>query len=150
LDAAVISAISGLAGAAIGGATSASTSMISERIKERRGAKESSWNRRELLYNKFIAATAKSYADALSQERDDPNALMKLYALVAKMRLVAPRSVIAAAEAATINVQKTYESPNRSLRQIHIFSAGGDVDPLLNFSQACRKDLEISKDSLLR
>jgi hypothetical protein len=111
---------------------------------------ENSWHRRESLYNKFIAATAERYANALTQESDDPNALMKLYALVGKMRLIVPESVIAAAEAATINVQKAYEAPNRSLRQIHIFSAEGDVDPLLDFSKACREDLKISREILLR
>jgi hypothetical protein len=150
MDAAIISALSGLAGAAIGGGTSAASSMFSERIKDQRSAANNSWTRRERLYNKFIAAAAGHLADALSHERDDPGAIMELYALVAKIRLISPQSVVAAAEAATLVVQKTYEAPNRSLRQINIFSASGDVDPLLAFSDACRNDLEITRESLLR
>jgi hypothetical protein len=150
MDVAIISALSGLAGAAIGGATSAATSMFSERIKDQRSAANTSWRRRARLYNKFIAASAKHLADALSHERDDPGALMELYALVARMRLISPQSVVAAAEAATIVVQKAYEAPNRSLRQLNIFSASGDADPLLAFSEACRNDLEITNESLLR
>jgi hypothetical protein len=150
MDVAIISALSGLGGAAIGGATSAATSMFSERIKDQRTATGTSWTRRERLYNKFIAASARHLADALSHERDDPGAIMKLYALVAKMRLISPKSVVAAAEAALIVVQKTYEAPNRTLRQLNIFSASGDADPLLAFSEACRKDLDITRESLLR
>ena len=56
---------------------------------------------------------------------------------------------VAAAEAATIVVQKTYEAPNRSLRQLNIFSATGDSDPLLAFSEACRKELRTLKPSTM-
>jgi hypothetical protein len=150
MDSAVISAISGLAGAMIGGATSAASSILGERVKDRRNAANVSWKRREHLYNQFIEAAASKFADALSHERDDAGSLMELYALVAKMRLISPHPVVAAAEAATINVQAAYEAPNRSLRQIHIFSADHDVDPLLAFSEACREDLEISREGSLR
>jgi hypothetical protein len=150
MDPAIISALSGLMGAAIGGATSASTSMFSERIKVKRNAVHSSWLRREHLYNEFIAVTAKHLADALSHESDDPGALMELYALVAKIKLISPQSVVAAAEAVTVHVQKTYEAPNRSLRQLNFFSASTDADPLIAFSEACRIDLDISRESMLR
>jgi len=150
MELAIISAISGLAGAAIGGATSTTTAVFSEQVKNRRVAADSSWKRREHLYNEFISATAKHMADALGHERDDPAAVMELYALVAKIRLICPQSVVAAAEAATILVQNTYEAPNRSLRQLSIFSATGDSDPLLAFSEACRRDLQISRESLSR
>jgi hypothetical protein len=150
MDPAIISALSGLMGAAIGGATSASTSMFSERIKVKRNALHSSWLRREHLYNEFIAVTAKHLADALSHESDDPGALMELYALVAKIKLISPQSVVAAAEAVMVHVQKTYEAPNRSLRQLSFFSASNDADPLIAFSEACRIDLDISRESMLR
>jgi hypothetical protein len=150
MDTAVISAISGLAGAAIGGATSTTSAIFSERVKNRRLSADGSWTRREQLYNEFISATAKHMADALGHERDDPAAVMELYALVAKIRLICPQSVVVAAEAATIVVQKTYEAPNRSLRQLSIFSATGDSDPLYAFSEACRTDLQISRESLSR
>ena len=150
MDAAVISALAGLAGAAIGGGTSAASSVFSERVRDRRTAASTSWKRRERLYNKFIAAAATHLADALSHERDDPSAVMELYALVAKIRLISPQSVVAAAEAATIVVQKTYEAPNQSLRQLNIFSASGDADPLLAFSEACRKDLDKTREGLMR
>jgi hypothetical protein len=150
MDPAIISAFSGLMGAAIGGATSASTSMFSERIKGRRNSARSSWLRREHLYNEFIAAGAKHLAVALSHESDDPAALMELYSLVAKMKLISPQSVVAAAEAFAVHVQKTYEAPNRSLRQLNIFSPSNDADPLLAFSEACRTDLDITRESLLR
>jgi hypothetical protein len=143
MDAALISAFSGLAGAIIGGVTSTTSSVFGERVKDRRSTAEDSWKRREHLYNEFISAASTHLADALTHERDDPGALMQLYSLVASMRLISPSSVVAAAEAVTLNLQRTYEAPNRSLRQLQIFSKDPDGDPLLAFSQAGRDDLRV-------
>jgi len=150
MDAAVISALSGLAGAAIGGATSAFSSVLSEITKERRKTAEGAFNRRERVYIEFIKEAADHFVDALTRDSDDPKELVSLYALIARMRLGSPDPVVDAAEAVVMNLQKAYAAPTRSLREIHFFSEGGDLDPLLEFSEACSKDLETSKASLLR
>ena len=150
MDAAIISALSGLAGAAIGGATSAFSSVLSEVTKNRRKTAEDLFNRRVRAYDDFIKEAADHYVDALTHESDDPQALVSLYALIAIMRLGSPREVVRAAEAVMFNLQKVYEAPNRTLSQINLYSKGGETDPLLEFSEACRKDLELSKASLLR
>jgi hypothetical protein len=150
MDAAIISALSGLAGAAIGGATSAFSSVLSEVTKNRRKTAEDLFNRRVKVYDDFIKEAAEHYVDALTRESDDPKALVSLYALVAIMRLGSPREVVMAAEAVMVDLRKVYEAPNRTLSQISMYSEGGDADPLLGFSGAARKDLESSKASLLR
>jgi hypothetical protein len=150
MDVAIISALSGLAGAAIGGATSAFSSVLSELTKDRRKATEVSYNRRHQVYTEFIKEAANHFADALSRQADDPKELVSLYALVARMRLGSPQSVVTAAEAVIVNLQSAYEAPTRSLREIHIFSKDGETDPLLEFSEACRRDLEETKAGQLR
>jgi hypothetical protein len=150
MDAAIISALSGLAGAAIGGGTSAFSSVLSEITKDRRKTAENSFNRREQVYIEFIKEAADHFGDALTRESDDPKGFVSLYALIARMRLGSPHQVVDAAEAVILNLQKAYAAPTRSLSQVHIFSKGGEPDPLLEFSEACRKDLESSRASLLR
>ena len=150
MDAAVISALSGLAGAAIGGATSAFTSVLSEVTKNRRKTAEDLFNRRVRVYYDFIREAADHYVDALTRESDDPKALVSLFSLMAIMRLRSPREVVAAAESVMVNLRKVYESPNQTLSQINMYSKGGDTDPLLEFSEAARVDLESSQASLLR
>jgi len=150
MDAAVISALSGLAGAAIGGATSAFTSVLSEVTKNRRKTAEDLFNRRVRVYDDFIREAADHYVDDLTRESDDPKALVSLFSLMAIMRLRSPREVVAAAESVMVNLRKVYESPNRTLSQINMYSKGGDTDPLLEFSEAARVDLESSQASLLR
>ena len=146
MDSAIISAMSGLAGAAIGGATSAFSSVLSELTKERRKTAEDSFNRREQVYTEFIKESADHFFDALSREADDPKELVSLYALVARMRLGSPDKVVSAAEAVIVTLQKAYQAPTRSLREVHIFAKDGETDPLLEFSRASREDLT----SLLR
>ena len=148
MDAAIISALSGLAGAAIGGATSVASSLMSELTKDRRKTAEDSFKRRELVYIAFIKEAADHFADALSRMADDPKELVSLYALVARMRLGAPQTVVAAAEAVILNLQDAYEAPTRTLREVHIFSKDGETDPLLEFSEACRADLESTQARL--
>jgi hypothetical protein len=148
MDAAIISALSGLAGAAIGGATSAFSSVLSEITKDRRKTAETSFNRRERVYIDFIKEAADHFVDALTRESDDPKGFVSLYALIARMRLGSPDQVVDAAEAVIVNLQKAYAAPTRSLSQVHIYSKGGEPDPLLEFSEACRKDLESGKASL--
>ena len=149
MDVAIVSAMSGLAGAAIGGATSAWSSLLSQVTIDRRKFRELFWDRRTTLYNDFIGEAAKHLADALTHQRDDPADLVQLYALVARMRLVSPKPVVEAAEAVTVSVHKMYEAPNRPLNKVHIFADGRKSDPLLAFSEACRHDLDHSKARLL-
>src|SRR5262245_43923860 len=129
MDPAIISAVSGLAGAAIGGATSAMSSVMSEATKNRRKTAEDLFNRRVQIYDDFIREAADHFVDALTRESDDPKTLVSLYAHMATMRLASPRKVIAAAEAVLVKLQQAYEAPSRTLKQVRIYSKGGEADP---------------------
>ena len=150
MEVAIVSALSGLAGAAIGGATSAWSSLLSQVTIDRRKFRELFWDRRSKLYTDFIGVAADHFADALSHQRADPTDIVQLYALVARMRLVSPRPVIEAAEAVTVSLQEMYEAPTEPLAKFRIFSDGPGADPLLEFSEAARCDLDSTKDVLLR
>jgi hypothetical protein len=149
VDVAIVSAVSGLAGAAIGGATSAWSSLFSQVTIDRRKFRTLSWDRRAKLYTDFIETTASHFADALTHQRNDPADLVQAYELVARLRLIAPKEVIEAAEAVVVRVQNTYAAPNRPPGRIDLFDDGGNSDPLFDFSAACRRDLDQSKARLI-
>src|SRR5262249_54091663 len=103
--------------------------------------REAERDRRERLFNEFIAEAARLFADALSHEKDDVTDMVKLYSLAAHMRLVASSRVIAAAESTMRTIAETYQAPNRTLREMHELAREGGMNFLVEFSEACRDDL---------
>jgi len=150
MDTAIVSALSGLAGAAIGGATSTFGAVLSEQTKSRRQTEENLYGRHVQLYTDFMQEATKRFADAMTRTTDDPTQVVALYDLIARMRLGSPDSVIAAAEQVIVRLQEAYSGPTRTLSDIDIFVKGGHSDPLLEFSLACRAELEGRKAHLLR
>jgi hypothetical protein len=136
-----ISAIAGLTGAAIGGVTSLATSWITQQTQTRQREREIARTRRERLFTAFIEEASRLFADAIGHDKDDVEDLVRLYALVARMRLIASSPVVEAAERVVIGVIETYQAPNRTLRELHLFAREGNLDPLLDFSEACREEL---------
>ncbi|HWI85214.1 MAG TPA: hypothetical protein VNT42_02665 [Sphingomonas sp.] len=141
MDASYFSAIAGLTGAGIGGLTSLATSWITQQTQSRQREREIARTRRERLFTAFIEEASRLFADAIGHEKDDVNDLVRLYALVARMRLAASPSVIEAAERVVLAVIAAYQAPNRTLRELHLFAREGHMDPLLEFSEACRAEL---------
>ncbi len=136
-----ISAIAGLTGATIGGVTSLATSWITQQTQSRQREREIARTRRERLFTAFIEEASRLFADAIGHEKDEVEDLVRLYALVARMRLVATPEVIGAAEGVVNGVIAAYQAPNRTLRELHLFAREGNLDPLLEFSEACRAEL---------
>ncbi len=141
MDGNYYTALAGLAGVAIGGLTSFGTTWVTQRTQADAREREISRTRRERLYTAFIEEAARLFGDALSHERDEVTDLIKLYAILARMRLTASASVIEAGEGVVMHVIRRYQEPNRSLHELRIFARDGGMDPLLPFSEACRIEL---------
>jgi len=95
---AYVSALSALAGAAIGSLASFSTSWVTQRTQIRHTQSEAERARLEALYSDFITESARLLGDALSHQKDDIADMVGLYALVGRMRLVSSPAVVAAAD----------------------------------------------------
>jgi len=141
MDPSYFSAIAGLTGAGIGGLTSFGSSWITQQNQSRQREREIGRTRRERLFTAFIEEASRLFADALGHEKDDVNDLVRLYALVARMRLAASPEVVAAAERVVEGVVVAYQAPNRTLKELHLFASEGGMDPLLEFSEAGRAEL---------
>ena len=141
MDPAYISAISGLAGAAIGGFASFSTSWATQRAQIRHSHSEAERARLEGLYSEFITESARLVADALSHQKDDVADMVGLYALVGRMRLVSSLDVVAAAEQIILGIIATYQGPNLALHEMHEYVRQGRMNYLVEFGDAARADL---------
>jgi hypothetical protein len=137
MDAGYVTALAGLAGALIGSLANVVTTWVTHSSKLRDKHEGADYARKQKLFSDFISEASRLYVDALSHERDDATDLVGLYALVAKMRLVAPGPVVTAAEDALKAIVEAYLEPNRTLREIRTLAEAGELDFLLRFGDEC-------------
>jgi hypothetical protein len=141
LDPAYISALSALAGATIGGLTSFATSWSTQRAQLRHAHREAEKAKLEALYSDFITEASRLLGEALTHQTEEITGLVRLNAMVGHMRLVSDRTVIDAARRVEKTIIETYLGPNRTLHEIMDYAQKGGVDFLIEFGEACRKDL---------
>jgi len=144
MDVAYISALSALAGSAVGGFTSTVTTWLTQRAQVRAGQLAHEFTRREDLYRDFIIAASKTYGDALVSSEPQLPELVALYAMISRMRVLSrPRTVICA-DKIMLAIIDTYFSPNRSVRELRdMMKAGTGIDPLKDFSEAAREEVGV-------
>ncbi len=141
MDQAYASALAALAGSAIGGMTSLTTSWLSQRTQFRAQRLGQDLGRREDLYRDFIEEASRLYTDAFEHDQADVSKLVKLYALVSRMRVLSSGSIIDGADKVCRVIIETYLSPNKSFRDLPEFLDNSAMDPLREFSNACREEL---------
>src|SRR5215475_13949880 len=141
MDAAYISALSALGGATIGGLASFGSSWLTQRTQLRFSQHEAVKAKREALYAEFVDEAARLYGDALGHQKDDVADLVKIYALIGRIRLVSSRSVVTAAERTLDTIVKTYLGGNRSLHEVMDEVHRDGFDFFTEFGEACRQDL---------
>jgi hypothetical protein len=141
LNPAYFSALSALAGAAIGGLTSFVTSWLTLRTQLRAAHREAEKAKLEALYGDFIAEATRLFGEAMTHQAGNITDMIGLYAMVGRMRLISARIVIDAAVRVEDTIIEIYHGPNRSLDEILDFAHQGGLDFLTEFGEACRKDL---------
>jgi hypothetical protein len=97
--------------------------------------------RRQKLYKQFIDEASKLYADALVHDRAELSALVSVYALISRMRVVSSPAVIEKAEAVVHLIIDTYFTPNKTLSGFRELMNGHAVHPLRTFSEECPTEL---------
>jgi len=148
MEASYFSALAGLAGAAIGGMTSFGTTWVTQRAQLREQRILSTHKQRESLYVEFIKEASRLFADALSHERDEIEDLVKLYAIMAHIRMISSDHVTCAAERAIDAIIDAYHGPNRTMGQMRSFAKEGGLDPFLDFDNAARLELSTFRTRL--
>jgi hypothetical protein len=144
MEAAYISALAALAGSAIGGLTSFATSWTTQQAQARTQRVANEREKREALFGRFLDEAAKLYADALQNKREDAAALMiGIYALTNRIRLSSSARVVERADAIARIIMDAYLSPNMTLQEVRNTWVERHIDPLRDFSEACREELQI-------
>jgi len=148
MDPVYFSAFAALAGSTIGGLTSLAASWLTQRVQFRVQRLAHDIDRREDLYKDFIGEASNSYSHAFEHDLTDISQLVRLYALVSRMRVLSSHVVIDHADRVMRRIAETYLSPNKSLRDIVAHDPNSDVlDPLRDFSNACRDELSMQEVS---
>lgn len=138
MDASAISGLSALAGAAIGGLTSAAAVWFTQRNMVQAQWVSSQTLRRQDLYRDFIEVASKCYVHALQDDRPDIPDLVHLYSNISRMRVLSSSEVVEKAEYVAQKILDTYAEPNKSFVELRAMVKDHAIDLLNDFSRACR------------
>src|ERR1700758_1108511 len=141
MDSAYISAFAALAGTAIGGLASFATSWVTQQAQTRAQRIAAEKDARAALFGRFLDEAAKLYSDALQNRRDDVTALMGIYGLTNRIRLISSPEVVEAADTVVRIIVDAYQAPNMTMAQMRENWIDRHIDPLRDFAEACRKEL---------
>ena len=142
MNAGYVTAIAALAGAALGGLTSLANSWATLHAQMKAQRLASSKSRRRKLYKQFIDEASRTYVDALVHDKLDISRLVGIYALISRMRVLSSQKVIESAAGIAILITDTYFQPNKTPTELQAMMHDSGVDPLLDFSDVCRQELE--------
>jgi hypothetical protein len=145
IDPALLSPVSALFGALIGGGATLLGAMYTQRSQDRLQRVASEIAKRETVYADFVMSASNLLLNAYTH---DEIALsgdeQRMIGLINRMRLFAPTDVVNGAEAVLRAIVEIMLQPSVELRQLakKALSKSLDPDPLLVFSSICRADLD--------
>jgi hypothetical protein len=140
MDASLISGFAALAGAAIGGLTSAAAAWFTQREMAKAQWRTGQSLRRQEVYREFLEVAAKCYVDALQHGNPDIPGLVALYANISRMRVLSSAEVVESAEQVAQQIMDTYAQPDKSFAELRSMAKDHAIDLLHNFSKACRSE----------
>ena len=144
MNSTVVTAIAAAMGSLLGAAASIATTWITRRAETIRAHSEWKLRVRESLYNEFITEASRLTVDALAHCLERPDQLMALYGILSRIRLISGEEVVRQGEACCRRIIELYGRPNLTTDQIRAAAEGhalDDIDPLKEFSTACRHEL---------
>ena len=144
---ATISALAAIFGSLTGALASSVSTWIAQRHQDRRDLLAKRIFHREQLYSDFISESARAVADAIQHNFQDPNKLTPTYALLSRIRLSSSDNVLASAEKVVQHIISTYSEPNLTPDEMQSRVAKRQ-DPLREFSNVCRAELEAMQNQL--
>ena len=148
MDAAIITALAAVSGSIVGGLASFATTYFTQRNQAHRDFLSHDVAHREELYAQFIKETTNLYADSLDKTLENPASLIGMYSLVGRIRLVGSDTVLAAAEKVADSIIDSYNRPPIKFDDVYKLWREEHVDPLKEFTEACREERKSMLKSL--
>jgi hypothetical protein len=141
----MLSPVSALLGALIGGGASVATAIYTQRTQNHLQRISFELTKRETVYAEFVLNASNLLLTAYTRDEIEVTAeAERLVGLINRMRLFAPHDVVAGAEAVLKSIVEISLKPRVEVRQLakEALSKSLDPDPLLRFSSICRADLD--------
>jgi hypothetical protein len=143
MDAAYISALSALAGSAIGALSSLATTWLAQNAQNRLAYLNQRRAKREALYSEFIDEASRLFTDALSHEMEDLSKVVHLYSIRHKIKLFAPQEIVDRSREVVDAIIAAYYAPSRKFTRAEEIIGHNELDVLGAFSDSCRADLGV-------
>jgi hypothetical protein len=145
VDSTIITAVAAAGGSLVGASATIVTTWVTQRTQRRLAEREAKLRSLEALYGDFITEASRLAVEALSHSLERPETFVKLYGITGRIRLVATDPVLDAAEACIRQIIDLYAKPNMTVEQIRLAFERDRLDPVRDFSVACRNEfLEIA------
>jgi hypothetical protein len=141
MDSTLTSVLAALSGSVIGASTPVLSNFVIQRSATQRELTNREIAQREELYSEFIRQGTTCYAKALSQNLENLDEIVAMYALVNRIRLFASRSVLDAAEAFVKKLVARFGETNMTLEQMKLVALEEHADPMNDFALKCRSEL---------
>jgi hypothetical protein len=145
IDPTLLSPVSALLCATVGGAASLLGAIYTQRRQDRIQRVASDVAKRETVYADFVMSASNLLLSAYTRDEIELGGdEQRLIGLINRMRLFAPSDVVEGAEAVLRAIVEILLKPGVELRQLakEALSKRLDPDPLLTFSSICRADLD--------
>jgi len=143
LEPAILTALSAILGSAVGGSATLATAWLTQRTQGRRERVETEIRKREQLYVEFIAESSQLIIEAFDHQLQSPERLTALYSIINRIRLRCSEEVLAAADRTSTRIIERYMGPNLSPEEMRQTVLTRTDDPLKDFSEACRRELQM-------
>ena len=141
MDSTIITAVAAAGGSLVGAAATIVTTWLTQRAQTVYAERDAMLRDREALYGEFITEASRLTVEALSHSLERLDTFVKLFGINGRIRLVATDPVLAAAEACLRQLVDLYDKPNMTVEQIRLAFERDRLDPIRDFSVACRKEL---------
>jgi hypothetical protein len=141
MNSTIIPAIAATCGSLVGAAATIVTTWITQRTQRVHAERDAKLRDRQALYGEFITEASRLTIEALGHSLEQPDTFVRLYGILGRIRFVAADTVLAAAEACTRQLIDLYARPNMTVEQIRVAFERDRLDPIRDFSVACREEL---------
>jgi HAMP domain-containing protein len=152
IDPALLSPLSALLGALIGGSTSLVAAIYTQRHQDRLQRVASEVMKREAVYADFVMAASRVLLNAFTRDEIALGADEQLLVgLLNRMRLFASPDVVGGAEAVLRAIVEISLKPRIEARQLakQALAKSLDPDPVMIFSTICRADIDGVRRTML-
>jgi hypothetical protein len=136
------SILTAIIGSGASGLTSVVLSLFGQRSLSRKRTMQKEIATRERLYSEFIHEAAKLYIDSLDGVVKKPSALVPIYSIISRIRLISSDKVLQAAKKVADEILESHDRPAMTMGELHKIAKELPTNPMRDFTEACRSERE--------